>query len=434
MRTIKQQLSRMSPLSAGIVLLFAATMTYLLIQSFAAVGPANLYTSPGGTKTVNKDSTFTVSVRISTASDVPVTGAAVYMSYPTSKLTFQNVSYSGSPYNLELLESNSGGVLRMERGALPAIPGGDKLFAKVTFKAVSSGSAAISFTSSSYVTSGEDDSNLPLQVSGVTYNIVTPSSGGDSSSGSNNDSSDSSSDTNSNSSNTSSQSPSSEPSVSQESPDSSESSSTNDNKKDKDSNSPSSHDTNSSDNTNLSRALEVVVTDEGQNPVRGAKVTIDGETIETDENGIARFEYVPAGEQDIVVDHNGVKTLSTVQVEGLSTVSNPESFVVTIDSNKLNPLIWLVVPLIGMFIIALMLFGRPWINKNGGFLSYFNKHDKDTALLNTPLAHNNPKKDINSFKAKNTPPPGSTYRPETERKNDQGELSEQRQSMSDPKF
>ncbi len=172
---IKKQLTKISPLSAGLVLLFALAMTFIIFRSFAAVGPATLYTSPGGSQSVVKGKTFTVSVRVKTASNVPVTGASVYLSYPSSKVSVQSISYSGSPYNFEASKSNTGGILKMDRAAIPAISGGDKLFAKVTFKALATGSAAISFTSNSFVTSGEDDSDLSLQKSGVVYKVTAPS-------------------------------------------------------------------------------------------------------------------------------------------------------------------------------------------------------------------------------------------------------------------
>lgn len=174
MSKLKQQLTKFSPLSAAIVLLFAAVMSYVIIHAFAASGTATLYTSPGGTQSTIQGSTFTVNVRISTGSNVPVTGAAVYMTYPANKLSVQGVNYNGSPYNVQLAESNANGTLRMDRGAFPMVSGGDNLFASVTFKSIASGSAPIGFASNSVVTSGEDDSNILAGRNGVTYNIAAP--------------------------------------------------------------------------------------------------------------------------------------------------------------------------------------------------------------------------------------------------------------------
>jgi hypothetical protein len=179
MGSIKQQLTRISPLSVALVIIFAAAMSLLIFRSFAAVGPATLYTSPGGTQSVKKGSTFTSKIRVSTASNVQVAGAAVYMSYNSSKISVQSISYSGSPYTIEATpSSNSGGILHMERAALPAITGGDKLFATVTFKAVATGTATVGFASNTYVTSGDNDSNLPPQNSGAVYSILNSTSGG----------------------------------------------------------------------------------------------------------------------------------------------------------------------------------------------------------------------------------------------------------------
>jgi hypothetical protein len=400
MKTIKQQLSKKSPLSIGIVLLFAATMTFVLIRSFAAVGPANLYTSPGGTKAVDKGAKFTVNVRISTASNVPVAGAAVYMSYPTSKLTVQGVNYSGSPYNLEALETNSGGVLRMDRGALPAVSGGDKLFAKVTFKAVATGTAAVGFTNNSYITSGEDDSDLPLQKSGVTYNISAPSSGGGSSSGPPKKSSTSSS---------GSESGSSSSSDSTQSTDSSTSDSPSGQNKKTDS-SPTGSSQKTTDDKPLednseTQALEIVVVDEQQNPVEGAEVAISGQVVKTDENGIARFEDVPTGQQDIVVGYNGNKTFDTVEVKGDSTSTDPESVTVAINRDKSSPIIWIAIPIIGLLAVAGFFFGKPWLNRLTGMFKRTNATVDQSQPPNQSefyIPGNNP----------NASPPGSTVSPE----------------------
>jgi hypothetical protein len=351
MKRIKQQLSSVSPVTIGMVLLFAAIMTFVLIQSFAAVGPASLYTSPSGTKSVDKGSTFTVNIRIDTASNVPITGASVYVSYPGSKLKVQQVSYNNSPYNLKIVQSNSGGVLRMDRGALPAIPGGDKLFAKVTFKAIANGSAAIGFTDNSYVTSGEDDSDLPLQKSAVSYNISTSSSDESSSSPPKKSSTRSLDD------NTDIQSTQTSGSSAQESSSSLDSNNqnTSSNSEKKTTNDKATE----SGNDEETKILEIVVVDEQQNPVEGAEVTIDGSTAKTDKNGIARFEKIPAGDQDIIITYNGDKTFQTVHVKGASTENNPESLTVSINRDAKNPIILLAIPLFGLLAIAGFLFCKP---------------------------------------------------------------------------
>lgn len=157
--------------------LFAAVGVLILVRVLAATGGATLYTSPAGNQSIKKGQSFSVSVRVSTGNDVPVTGAVVYLKYPADKLQVTNLNYSGSAYGLQVHESNTGGILRMDRASLPMIPGGDKLFATITFKALNqTGAAPISFTDDSKVFSGEDDSNILEKKQGVNYTITQPTS------------------------------------------------------------------------------------------------------------------------------------------------------------------------------------------------------------------------------------------------------------------
>lgn len=157
--------------------LFAVVGAVILVRALAASGGATLYTSPAGNQSVKKGESFSLSVRIATGNDVPVTGAVVYLKYPLDKLQVANINYSGSAYGLQIHESNSGGILRMDRASLPMIPGGDKLFATITFRTLNqTGSAPISFTDDSKVFSGEDDSNILNKKQGVNYTITQPTS------------------------------------------------------------------------------------------------------------------------------------------------------------------------------------------------------------------------------------------------------------------
>lgn len=363
----KQQLSKISPLTITMGLLFAAIMTYLLIRAFAASGTATLYTSPGGTQSVTTGQTFAVSVRVSSAANVPVTGAAVYLSYPTAKLQVIGESYSGSPYNTELVTSDSGGVLRMDRAAFPLVSGGDQLFAQVTFKAIASGSAPLSFTGSSIVTSGEDDSNILGQKNGVTYNVVTPetppppsSGGGSSGGGTSSGSSGSSSGSGSSSSRpttTSGSSSKAQPSSSQPSagtPGTSSQTTTGTSAKP---NPPQANGQLPASSSYLS-TLQITIVDSHNKPVEGAEVTIDGQTVKTDKNGVAHFDSIPSGDQVVAVKYNGKKTSKVLQVKGAATQITPELFKVSIIRNKFNPAV-LLVP-VAVLLVAGGLILRPW--------------------------------------------------------------------------
>jgi hypothetical protein len=354
----KKQLSKISPLSAVIILLFASAMTYFVFRAFAASGTATLYTSPGGSQSVTIGQSFNVSVRLSSGASVPITGAAVYLSYPTDKLQVTGQSYAGSPYNTQLVETNSGGILRMDRAAFPAVSGGDQLFAQVTFKALATGSAAVSFTGSSLVTSGEDDSNILAQKNGVTYTISAPAtppptttsggSSGGSSSGSSGSTSSGSSVSKSSSSTSRPASPSTSGSTTTPAADGTPAATT------------------TSDNeTPLTEgavsSIEIAILDSGGKAIEGASVTLNGQTVKTDAKGIARFTNVPAGQQSVAVQYNGKKTSKVVQVKGASTQASPERFKVAITRDRFNPMV-LIIPL---FILAAagILFMQPWKNR-----------------------------------------------------------------------
>ncbi len=156
--------------------LFSAAMSYIIMHSSAAIGTATLYTSPGINQSVDTGEMFEVDIRINTAAGVPVKGASIYLDYVSDKIEFQSVSLPSSPYSTVVQETNTGGVLHLERTATPAVPGGDELFARISFKAINTGSAQLNFMASSYVTSEDDGSNLPLQSNGVTYTINAPAS------------------------------------------------------------------------------------------------------------------------------------------------------------------------------------------------------------------------------------------------------------------
>lgn len=369
--TARQQLSRLSPLSITIVILFAAAMTYFLIRSFAATGSATLYTNPAGTQSVTTGQTFTVDVRINSGSE-PVTDAAVYLSYPTSKLQVLGETFNG-PYATTLANSNSEGILRMDRAVTPPdpktgqppLPTGDQIFAQISFKALATGSAPITFTDSSAVLSGIDDHNFLTQKTGVTYNINAPATPPPSTpttpttpSGGSSGSSSGSSSTKPSSGSTSSGSTKS-PSGS-----TTGSSTANGGSGGGTATTPGATTSDDPDQTSgevtgdsKSSAVQITILDSDNKPVAGAKVTVDGQTATTDKNGIARFDGVSAGKQTLAVNYNGKKTTKAVDVKGASTSASPELFKVSIKSNKLNPAV-LIVPVL-ILLVAGVFFLRP---------------------------------------------------------------------------
>jgi hypothetical protein len=359
---ITKQLSRLSPLSISIIVIFAAAMSYFLFQAFAATRTGTLYTSPAGSQSAAAGQTFTVNVRINSGSgSVAPICADVYLSYPSDKLQVLGESYGGSPYTYEgLTPAASGGVLHMLRCASPGgtVPGGDQLFAQVSFKAAAAGSAAIGFTGSSVVTS--DDGDILNQKNGVTYNISAPSSPAPAATSGSTSGSSGSTTSGTTTRTTTTASAGSNPNFTDGSADPS---------------APSSGGSAGTAGTPGSAAatasgtpltssgaavsvVEITILDSVDKPVEGAEVTINGQTVRTDKNGVARFAGVPQGGHKVAVKYNGKKTNKTVQVKGASTQAAPQVFKVSISKDKFNPLV-LVGPIL-LLAAAGLIFLKPW--------------------------------------------------------------------------
>lgn len=342
--SIRRRLAAVSPMTIAFALCFAAIMTYVALRVFAASGSATIYTNPGGTQSVSVGQTFAVTVRVSTPGGVPVTGASVYLAYPASKLQVLGQSYGG-PYNTQLAASNSGGVLRMDRAAFPMIGGGDQVFAQVTFKALATGSAPISFTGSSLVTSGEDDSNILAGQHGVTYEITASAaaSGGTSSSGSGTRASGGSTAGGSGGAASTGGNAASSGGAAAASSGSGGGSA----------NAAAGAGETGDTTSSAQSAVAITIVDPDNKPVKDAVVTINGQTAKTDAKGIARFAGLPAGDLKVAVSYNGNKTSKIIQVKGAATTEAPEIFKVSIKKQKFNP--WLLsVPII--FLVAAMVY------------------------------------------------------------------------------
>lgn len=104
----------------------------------------SIYLSPAGAS-IAKGSAFNVSVRVNTGG-FSVDTVQANLSYPTDKLDFLGLSYSGSAFGIQAQSSGGGGSIKIGRGNLSAVSG-DLLVGTITFQAkTSSGSGTVSFT------------------------------------------------------------------------------------------------------------------------------------------------------------------------------------------------------------------------------------------------------------------------------------------------
>lgn len=353
---LKSKLAKISPLSVGLVLVFAGFMTYILSLTFAASGTATLYTSPGGSQTVVQNNNFTVSARISTGTNVPVTGGEIYMTYPADKLQVASISYSGSPYNIQLEENNSAGTLKMVRAAFPAISGGDKLFAQVTFKAIASGTAEINFSANSKVTSGEDDSNILATRNGVSYTITSqshPPSGA----------SPPTAPAPSNSSQPSNSAPSSQKSTAPSTSGSTEATQPGSSNSTQGT-SPLQVNEAASTGGEIPQAfypVDVLVVNQHKKPVEGAGVSLNQQTSVTKENGIAQFTSIPVGSHKLKVAYKNKTSEKDIVITPSTDTAKPQFFTSEINTSAFN-MVYLLLPL-PLILIGALYFLRPRLSQ-----------------------------------------------------------------------
>lgn len=120
----KNTKSRFAAAILGASLLMQITIA---VPAFAA--GTNIYLSPAG-QTVTKGNSFTITVGISTSTNL--TNADVNVSYPSSQIKFEDVSYSGSAFSTRTAWSGGGGSIHIGRSSTSTVTG-DVPLAVLTF-------------------------------------------------------------------------------------------------------------------------------------------------------------------------------------------------------------------------------------------------------------------------------------------------------------
>jgi hypothetical protein len=116
-------------------------------------------------------STFTVQIKENSYTDM-VNAVQADLTYPTAKLQFVSTSLSGTAFGVTASNSGGGGNVSIALGTITAVSG-DKLIATVTFKALASGTASVTFKNSSAVLSSTTNTNVAQAFNGGTYTIPT---------------------------------------------------------------------------------------------------------------------------------------------------------------------------------------------------------------------------------------------------------------------
>lgn len=148
----------------------ALTVGIWVLAPHAQAAAATLSLSPSS-GSVSKGSTIRVGVRVNSGSD-PVNGVEAYLTYPADKLDY--VSISGGSFDIVASGSGGGGNVHFERGKIGAVTGSQTV-TYVTFRAkVDSGSASVNFGGGSKVVRSTDNQNIYSGGSGGTYTLTVP--------------------------------------------------------------------------------------------------------------------------------------------------------------------------------------------------------------------------------------------------------------------
>jgi len=136
---------------------------------------ATLYVTPASAA-VNNGENIAISVRVNTAGE-QINAVQANLSYSQDKLQFLNIDASTSAFSVPAENSGGSGIVRIARslagGQAPL--SGDFMVAIVNFKAIASGSASVSFDSSSLVAKAVVPAVDILGTStGGAYTINTP--------------------------------------------------------------------------------------------------------------------------------------------------------------------------------------------------------------------------------------------------------------------
>jgi len=129
----------------------ATLVTALLIGAFLAgedtsaqTALASMSLTPSS-QTVNVNNNFSAEIRVNTSSNA-VAAVSAYLNFDTTRLQYVSTDYTGSAFDIQAEEVISGNSIKITRGKLPpGVSSTNALVAKVNFKAIASGTAAVSF-------------------------------------------------------------------------------------------------------------------------------------------------------------------------------------------------------------------------------------------------------------------------------------------------
>ena len=158
-------------LFAGTTQVTAAYLGTVQVWGLGSVGnpEPSLYLTPA-TGNYNTGDTVQVVVRVDSQL-TEINAVQANFTYPTNRLTFQSMSFTGSPYTTQVQQTGGSGEVRIASAILANSTTGDQLVATVTFTATGAGSASLDFMPSSKIAAYADATDVLGDTTGATYVI-----------------------------------------------------------------------------------------------------------------------------------------------------------------------------------------------------------------------------------------------------------------------
>lgn len=150
-------------------LVLAVVGAYLLTQGRAAT-LATLSLNPASSQ-VALGANIVVNV-VEDSSTVEVNSVQANLTYDQTKLQFVSTDITTSPFSTAVENTGGAGNVRLGLAALNGKLTGPQTIAKVTFKAIATGSAAITFATGSDIVQASNNTSMQPTTSGVTYTIA----------------------------------------------------------------------------------------------------------------------------------------------------------------------------------------------------------------------------------------------------------------------
>lgn len=365
----------------SVLLLMALALTMSATLRVDAVSAVTIgVRSSSASTTVGSDITITVSVTTSeTASDV-----RARVNYDAGKLTFVSADFAGLPLDQDFGSGNFTGYYIVDRGKLSGFPSGTFDVARLTFKTKAAGSATVSIANGeSSVGSGNPADNGAAhtpQTAGTTAVTIAEAA---------------------------TQPPATQQNTAVANP---KKTTPNPN-----ATTPTAAEQGLPNDEPVPVAAENEIIDPGYaatikvvtadgSPRQGAKVALNGEEKETDENGTATFEGLTLGSYDVTIDGK----VQTITIESGDKAAD-QQFVLTSDKKELNKDLIKYAAIAAAILIVLLIIGRM-IYKKLQFKKRFGAQAAGTQAMQQNVSQPVVKVDDDFFKPK-TPEAETVIRP-----------------------